>query len=155
MTLASLLTPDRVIPAMRATEHWPAIVELIDGLIEAGAFPSGGREEILEAFRRREDLRSTGVGVGIAIPHAFSDRITEVTAVFGRSREGIEFDAADGVPVRYVVLFIVPRAEYSQHLAVLGAIAKTLNNPEIRQQLAGAADAEEISDILELKTARV
>lgn len=154
MTLASLLTPDRVIPAMRATEHWPAIVESIDRLIEIGAYPVAGREEILEAFRRREDQRSTGVGAGIAIPHAFSGRVTEVTAVFGRSREGIEFDAADGIPVRYLVLFIVPSAEYSQHLAVLGAIAKTLNNPEIRDRLAAAADEAEICEILALKTAR-
>ena len=85
MTLASLLTPDRVIPSMQATEHWPAIEELIDHLIASGAFPETGRPSILDSLRDREDQRSTGIGGGIAIPHAFSDQIEEVTAIIGRS----------------------------------------------------------------------
>ncbi|MCB1234581.1 MAG: PTS sugar transporter subunit IIA [Verrucomicrobiae bacterium] len=155
MTLASILSPERVISEMRATEHWSAIVELIDHLIARGLFPAGGRESVLEALRQREDQRSTGIGGGIAIPHAFSDDIDEVTAVFGRSREGIEFNALDNAPVHYVVLFIVPREQYNLHLRTLAAIAKILNSGEIRNQLAEADDAAEILDVLELRTARV
>ena len=55
MTLASLLTPERVLPAMRATEHWPAIVEAIDRLIDVGGYPAEDREALLDSFRRRED----------------------------------------------------------------------------------------------------
>jgi mannitol/fructose-specific phosphotransferase system IIA component (Ntr-type) len=140
---------------MQATEHWPAITELIERLIAVGAYPAAGRDAILEALRLREEQRSTGIGGGIAIPHAFSDDITEVTAIFGRSKAGIEFASLDNAPVHYIVLFLVPRAEYTLHLRTLAAIAKILNSGEVRNQLSEAADESEILDILTLKTARV
>ncbi|MCB1091030.1 MAG: PTS sugar transporter subunit IIA [Verrucomicrobiae bacterium] len=154
MTLASLLTSDRVLPAMQATEHWPAIVELIDRLIAVGAYPESGKESILDSLRQREDQRSTGIGGGIAIPHAFSDDITEVTAIFGRSKEGIEFGSLDNAPVHYIVLFLVPREQYTLHLRTLAAIAKILNSGEVRNLLAEAANEQEILDILALRTVK-
>ena len=69
-----------------------------------------------DALRQREDQRSTGIGSGIAIPHAFSPAIDEVKAVFGRSREGIDFCALDSAPVHYVVLFLVPEEKYTLHI---------------------------------------
>ncbi len=155
MTLASLLSPDRVIPSMEATEHWPAIIELVDRLIAVDAYPESGREAILASLHDREEQRSTGIGGGIAIPHAFSDDISEVTAIFGRSSGGIEFGALDNAPVHYVVLFLVPREQYTLHLRTLAAIAKILNSGEIRNQLSEAGDAAEILDVLALKSARV
>lgn len=140
---------------MEATEHWPAIIELVDRLIAVDAFPVSGRETILASLHDREDQRSTGIGGGIAIPHAFSDDISEVTAIFGRSTGGIEFGALDNAPVHYVVLFLVPREQYTLHLRTLAAIAKILNSGEIRNQLAEADDASEILDVLALKSARV
>jgi len=139
---------------MQASEHLPAIIELIDRLISVGAYPASGREAILDALRLREEQRSTGIGGGIAIPHAFSDDITEVTAIFGRSRQGIEFASLDNAPVHYIVLFLVPRAEYTLHLRTLAAIAKILNSGEVRNQLSEAANEAEILDILSLKTAK-
>lgn len=140
---------------MDATEHWPAIVELVDRLISVGAYPDSGREAILDSLRDREEQRSTGIGGGIAIPHAFSDDIQEVTAIFGRSAAGIEFGALDNAPVHYVVLFLVPRAQYTLHLKTLAAIAKILNSAGVRTQLADAAGEAEILDILTMKAARV
>ena len=154
MTLASLLTPDRVIPSMQATEHWPAIEELIDHLIASGAFPETGRPSILDSLRDREDQRSTGIGGGIAIPHAFSDQIEEVTAIIGRSPGGIDFGALDNAPVNFVVLFVVPTEQYTLHLRTLAAIAKILNSGEVRTQLAAAADRDEILDVLAMRATR-
>lgn len=154
MTLASLLTPDRVIPSMQATEHWPAIEELIDHLIATGAFPATGRDSILASLRDREDQRSTGIGGGIAIPHAFSDQIEEVTAIIGRSLGGIDFGALDNAPVNFVVLFLVPTEQYTLHLRTLAAIAKILNSGEVRTQLAAAADRDEILDVLAMRATR-
>ena len=155
MTLASLLTPDRVIPSMQATEHWPAIQELVDHLVSAGAIPEAGQDSILESFRDREDQCSTGVGGGIAIPHAFSEHVGEVTAIFGRSPEGIEFGALDDEPVHYVVLFVVPAEQYTLHLRALAAIAKVLNNEEVRGQLVTAEGEASILDVLSVKAGRV
>lgn len=148
MTLSSLISSDRVIPEMVATEHWPAICELIDQLVVSGSFPDSGRENILDALRSREEQCTTGIGNGIAIPHSFSDDIDEVTAVFGRSKEGIDFGSLDHAPVNFVVLFLVPREQYNLHLRTLAAIAKMLNNRTVREKLHEAASTEELIDVL-------
>lgn len=148
MNLAELLSPKRVIANMEATEHWPAIKELVDHLISSGDLAASKRTPVLEAFRDRENQCSTGIGAGIAIPHAFLDDIDNVIAIFGRSIEGIDFCALDNAPVHYVVLFIVPRSQYTLHLKTLAAIAKKLNSGDVRNLLATAATGEEIIKIL-------
>jgi mannitol/fructose-specific phosphotransferase system IIA component (Ntr-type) len=90
---------------------------------------------------------STGIGFGIAIPHASSDRITEVVAAFGRSSKGIEFDSLDNAPVKFIVLFVVPKDQFQTHLRTLAAIAKFLNDRTTRERLAAAADSAEIHGI--------
>jgi mannitol/fructose-specific phosphotransferase system IIA component (Ntr-type) len=90
---------------------------------------------------------STGIGFGIAIPHCSSDRIDDVVAAFGRSTAGIEFDALDNAPVKFVVLFIVPKNQFQTHLRTLASIAKFLNDRGTREKLAGAKSTEEILSI--------
>ena len=155
MKLAKLLGADQIILDMKSVEHWPAIVELVDQLIETGKLPAGLREESLAALKAREDQVSTGIGSGVAIPHAFSDQIEEVVAVFGRSKEGIDFEALDNAPVHFVILFIVPRKDYHMHLRTLAAIAKMFTNCEVRRQLGLAETRDEILAILDCKPSRV
>ena len=149
MTLGHLLSVDQIIPQMQATERWSAIVELVDLLVRLGKIKPGDREIVLSALRAREETMSTGIGFGIAIPHASSDRVTEVVAAFGRSNSGIEFDSLDNLPVKFIVLFIVPKDQFQTHLRTLAAIAKFLNDRAVRERLAQAADAKEILEIFE------
>ncbi len=144
MDLASLLTVEQIIPQMAADERWGAIVELVDLLVKESKIKAADREVVLTALRQREETMSTGIGFGIAIPHASSDRVTEVVAAFGRSSKGIEFDSLDNAPVRYIVLFVVPRDQFQVHLRTLAAIAKLLNDRTVREALGTAADAKEI-----------
>src|ERR1700748_865369 len=149
MTLGSLLSVDQIIPEMKSTERWAAIGELIDLLVEKGAVRKADRESVLGALRAREETMSTGIGFGIAIPHASSDRVSKVVAAFGRSSTGIEFDALDNAPVRFVVLFVVPKDQFQTHLRTLAAIAKFLNDRSVRERLGTATTAEEILAIFE------
>jgi len=149
MSLASLLTSEQIIPEMKATERWPAIVELIDLLVEQKRIEPASRDSILAALKQREETMSTGIGFGIAIPHASSDSVPEVVAAFGRSSQGIEFDALDNAPVRFVVLFIVPKNQFQTHLRTLASIAKFLNDRSVRESLAAAGTKEEILAIFE------
>ena len=87
---------------------------------------------------------STGIGFGIAIPHTSSTRVSSVVAAFGRSSRGIEFEALDNAPVRFVVLFVVPKDEFQTHLRTLAAIAKFLNDRTVREKLGAAPGADEI-----------
>ncbi len=155
MKLAKLLKPDQIILDMKAVEHWPSIVELVDRLVTTEQLPPTQQEEMLEAFRTREEQVSTGIGLGVAIPHAFSDHLDRVIAVFGKSRGGIDFQSLDDKPVHIIILFIVPRKEYHMHLQTLAAIAKMFTNIEVRRQLNAAESCEEILAIFESKPARV
>ena len=154
MNLASLLTVDQIIPRMTATGHEEAIVELVDHLVQRDLVQRGDREEILQSLQERESKISTGIGSGVAIPHAFSGTAEKVVAVFGRSEEGIDFEALDNAPVHNIVLFIVPKKEYHLHLQTLAAIAKLFTNREVRKNLANATSREEIHEIFASRPAR-
>lgn len=154
MKLATLLCPDQIILDMKAAEHWPAIVELVDHLVATGALPASQQLEMLQAFKIREEMVSTGIGSGVAIPHAFSDDLEDVVAVFGRSTAGIDFEALDNLPVHYIVLFIVPRKDYHLHLRTLAAIAKLFTNKEVLRRLGTAASEEEVISIFDSRPSR-
>jgi len=154
MKLAKLLSTDQIILDMKAVEHWPAITELVAQLVKSRRLPRAQRLLILAALKAREDQVSTGIGCGVAIPHAFSDEADEVVAVFGRSRPGLDFESLDNAPVHFIILFIVPRKDYPLHLRTLAAIAKMFTNREILRQLGTAESREEILAILECKPFR-
>src|SRR5216110_1875696 len=147
MSLAELLSADQIIPEMKATERWDAIVELMDLLVTRGQIKPEDRDGILASLKQREETMSTGIGFGIAIPHCSSDRLGEVVAAFGRSSAGIEFDALDNAPVKFVVLFIVTKNQFQTHLRTLASIAKFLNDRSVRESLAEAKSADEILSI--------
>jgi mannitol/fructose-specific phosphotransferase system IIA component (Ntr-type) len=144
MDLSSLLTVEQIVPRMAATERWGAILELVDVLVKVDKVRPEDHEVVLNALKQREETMSTGIGFGIAIPHASSDRVGEVVAAFGRSPGGIEFDSLDNAPVRFIVLFVVPRDQFQMHLRTLAAIAKLLNDRSVREALSTAATAEDI-----------
>ena len=147
MNLGHILSLDQILPEMEAVERMEAIVELVDLLVAKGHVRAEDRDVVLNALRAREDTMSTGIGFGIAIPHASSDRVDRVVAAFGRSSKGIEFDALDNAPVRFIVLFVVPKDQFQTHLRTLAAIAKFLNDRQVRERLGTAASAEEILSI--------
>ncbi|MGB1131236.1 MAG: PTS sugar transporter subunit IIA, partial [Haloferula sp.] len=135
-------------------EHMDAILELVDHLIEVDLLSPNLRAEVVESLKSREEQVSTGIGYGVAIPHAFSENLDKVVAVFGRSTKGIDFEALDHCPVHSVVLFLVPKKDYHMHLQTLAAIAKMFTNCEIRKKLAAAECRKEILNILAGKGSR-
>ena len=155
MKLASLLTPDQILLDMKSKEHWDAIVELVEHLDSKDLLGAENKEDVLASLQVREDQISTGIGSGVAIPHAFSDKIEKVVAVFGRSKEGIDFEALDNAPVNFVLLFVVPKKDYHMHLQTLAAIAKMFNNCEVRKQLASAETKNEILEIFGSRPSRI
>lgn len=148
MNLATLLDREHIVLQMRANQHWTAIEELVEHLVEVDKMEEGCHQKILSALHEREDQISTGIGSGIAIPHAFSDEVEEVRMVFGRSKPGIEFEAIDNAPVHFVMLFVVPRKQCHQHLQTLASVSKLMDNCEVRRQLHAAETRREILEIL-------
>lgn len=140
---------------MRSEDHIPAICELVDHLESIGLIIGKSKEKALSALIEREEQISTGIGSGVAIPHAFSNEVQQVTAVFGRSKIGIDFEALDNAPVKFILLFVVPEKDYNLHLQTLAAIAKLFNNCEVRKQLEHAQSRAEILTIFGSRPSRI
>jgi nitrogen PTS system EIIA component len=101
-------------------------------------------EAMLEVLLDREKLGSTGIGDGIAIPHGKLKGLDSLVISFGRSREGIDFDAIDGKPVHIFFLLMAPESSTGQHLKALAKISRMLKDPEFRGSLLSAKSAEEL-----------
>lgn len=142
MDLGDILSPQQIVPEMRASNRWEAIDELIDHLVGHGKIKPENREAILAVVKKRETSMSTGIGYGIGIPHASTDLIYEVVGALGRSKKGISFDALDNQPVNLVMLFLVPQGHFQKHLRTLADIAKLLHRNEFRRALEEAPNAE-------------
>ena len=148
MELADFLTKEQVVTDLKASDRWEAIEELIDLLVDSGQIKADHREAIISIVKKRETSMSTGIGFGIGIPHASTDLIDNVTGAFGRSKDGVNFDALDNQPVNLVMLFLVPQRQFQKHLHTLAKIAKVLHKKEFRKSLEEAGDAAEMSRII-------
>ena len=148
MSIADLLTPEQIVANMLSTEHIAAIEELVGHLGRQGFLGEVSVEAAVKALADREDQTSTGIGSSVAIPHAFLPGLESVVAAVGRSKEGIDFEAIDNVPVELVFLFLVPENEYQIHLETLAAIARALQDGETRAQLIEARDRKAILGVI-------
>lgn len=148
MKLVDLLTEQRVFLELTSGSCGEVIQELVGYLTEQGALAEENKESALQALQCREDEISTGVGCGVAIPHAYLAEIPEPLAIFGRSTEGVEFASCDNAPVHFVVLLLIPDEKRGQHLLTLADIGKRFLSSEVRQTLADAPDQKAVLEIL-------
>lgn len=150
MRLIDFFTPDAVNLALRGRTKDEVLAELVQ-LLDADARAS---EALLRMLSRRESLGSTGIGRGVAVPHARSLVVNRLRLAFGRSVEGVEYQAIDSRPVHYFFLIVAPPLEISnQYLPVLGRIAQFANKPDVPERLAAVGSAEEFFQLLENKGA--
>lgn len=148
MRLIDLLSEDRVRVPLAASDRDGAIMELLDLLVEAGAVPAAGREEVAAAVLKREASQTTGLGGGVAIPHGLSGQVEDVVAALGIHPEGVDFQAVDGAPVRLVILLVVPPNMFQAHIRTLAGIARLLNDGRLRREILAAGDPAKVMHIL-------
>lgn len=142
MQITDMLDKNSIIEELKATSKRAVLAELSEILSrdQKGLAPGAMVEVLLE----REKLGSTGIGDGIAIPHGKLKGLDRLMISFGRSRQGIEFDAIDGKPVHIFFLLMAPESSTGQHLKALAKISRMLKDPEFRSGLLEAKSAEEI-----------
>lgn len=145
MKISDFLSTKVILPELKSTDKYEVIDELIN------LFSSDTRVEDIEDVRKnvfeREKIMSTGVGKGFAVPHGKSDSIKEIIAAFGKSSEGIDFEALDGKPVHLVFLLVGKNDLVSQHIKLLSRISRMMNIDDFRKRLLSASTAEEIYEI--------
>jgi mannitol/fructose-specific phosphotransferase system IIA component (Ntr-type) len=149
MKLSELMPLSHVKADLQAKDRWEAIEELLQVLVSADALQNNQKEAASKAILARERSMSTGIGGGIAIPHAGVAGLEKAVAALGRSEAGIEFESMDGAPVRLVILLLVPQHQTQLHLKTLATLARFLNSKTQRQQLLEADTAEKLEQILE------
>lgn len=120
------LVGDAIIPRLAATNKADAIQEIVDQLSELGMIERTHSGEIAQSILKREELGSTGIGGGFAVPHAKHALVDRLAVALAFSHEGIEFDSIDGLPVHTMFLFISPAAQPNDHLRALQRISKYL-----------------------------
>lgn len=149
MDLKDIIRDERqVIVGLDADSRWDAIRALLDALVDSGQLDRADLDPVREGVTQREATLSTGIGNGIALPHAITDRVSRVIGAIGLSRGGIPFDAVDGQPVTLIVLFLVPKGQSKEHLDTLASIARLLNRPEFRHRLESSPDARALLETI-------
>jgi mannitol/fructose-specific phosphotransferase system IIA component (Ntr-type) len=107
---------------------------------------------LFKIAKRRENLGSTGVGRGVAIPHCRSPVVERLRLAFGRTREGVEYQGIDNMPVHFLFLIVAPPLEVSnQYLPVLGKIAQFVKEPDVPERLMALSTPEEFLALLDEK----
>lgn len=146
MKIGEMLRREFILEELKARNKHDVLVEL------SGVFEKGGihvnPEAMLQVLLERERLGSTGIGDGIAIPHGKVPGLDQIVVSFGRSREGIEFDAMDGRPVQLFFLLMAPENSAGGHLKALARISRMLRDQNFRKNLLEAKDREALFGII-------
>ena len=138
MRIVDYLKENDVLSKLHASTREGIIREMVDHLKELGKIDDP--DELVNILLDREVLGSTGIGHGVAIPHGRLSGLNEILLVFGRSLEGIDFDAHDGEPVNLFFLLVAPEDSAGLHLKTLARISRIVKNPECRKALLSSDD---------------
>jgi mannitol/fructose-specific phosphotransferase system IIA component (Ntr-type) len=148
MQLKDFFSPEAVTLNLQAGSKEEVLAELV-GLLRIDERSSG---TLLRIIQRRENLGSTGIGRGIAIPHCRSLVVNRLRLAFGHREEGVDYQAIDSKPVYNFFLIVAPPLEISnQYLPVLGKIAQFAKEPDVPDRLAGLRSIEDFLGLLEEK----
>ena len=148
MNLRQLVPPECVILELEKDENEDVIREMVAHLAKIERISPDDCDRFSEAVIEREAQVGTGLGSGVAIPHARVTGPEEMLAVFARSKEGVDFESPDNAPSHNIVLLIAPEGQTAQHLQILSELAKVFSQCECREELQAASSAVEISVIL-------
>jgi mannitol/fructose-specific phosphotransferase system IIA component (Ntr-type) len=135
VVLHELISPASINLNLKSGDRDGVLAELVSQIVEIRDQPDA-RQTLLRALHEREQLYSTGIGDGVALPHARNALVGLVdkpVIVFGRHTPGIPYGAIDGVPARLFFLLVAPTV--TQHLAVLARISRLLRDGKVRQEL--------------------
>jgi PTS system nitrogen regulatory IIA component len=137
MDLSDLVTPDAILPALKASSK----KQVLQALAEKAALITGRDErEIFDTLVQREKLGSTGVGNGIAIPHGKLADLDRIYGLFARLSMPIDFEAADDQPVDLVFLLLAPKGSGADHLKALARVARLLRQQSVVAKLRACTD---------------
>lgn len=145
--ISELLPRSAIVLSLQSTEKFEVINELLRPLVAAGAITE--EREFVSAIARRENMESTGIGMGVAIPHARTKAVPSIVLAFGRSDPGVDFNSLDGKPSHLIFLIAAPEEKKTEYIMTLARLSKLLRKDEVRVGLNKAGTPEEVVRVIQ------
>lgn len=145
MDLSDLISPDAIVPALKANGKKQALQELAE---RAARLTGLDERQIFDTLLQRERLGSTGVGNGIAIPHGKLPSLKRIYGVFAHLAKPIDFESLDDQPVDLIFLLLAPESAGADHLKALARIARMLREPGLAAKLRASTDQNALYAVL-------
>ena len=147
MKIGDILSPEFILPDLKARKKEDALKELCEFLKAKGAIRD--TEALFQSLLERERLGSTGIGENVAIPHAKTEELDRILTVFGKSQQGLDFESLDQKPVHFICLLLAPASSTGLHLKALARISRLLKSQTLRDAVLKAGDPETIFSIFQ------
>ncbi|MCD5451605.1 fructose-specific PTS transporter subunit EIIC [Lactobacillus delbrueckii] len=145
MRIKDILSPESMIMDLQATTKEEAINEMADLEVATGVV--NNKEKFVESIWAREKESTTGIGGGIAMPHARNEYINKTRVLFAKSEKGVDFDSLDQQPVYLFFMITAPAGADNTHLQALAKLSSLLINPDLVEKLKAAKTADEVIDL--------
>ena len=150
--LIEFLQEEFILPRVKVKNKRDALQQLVSFLCHTHPMRSS-RDEVMAAILKREESMPTGIGHGIAVPHAIIGEGDKIVGVLGLLESPVDFGAPDGEPARLVIMIATPESQKQRHLEVIAAITRMLRDESIRSKLYEAESSEEIHEIIDSEEA--
>ena len=143
--IGKMVAPERVIE-LKSNTKGDALAELVEAISTAPEVLS--KVDLMKAITEREKIMSTGIGLGIAVPHAKIPSVRDFCIAVGLARQGIAFDSIDDKPVHIMVMIAASDAQKDQYVKVLAAVVLLLKNEEFRRKLLAVSSPQEAYELI-------
>lgn len=147
MNILELISEDCIKIPLESKRKNDLLHEMIDILMDAGKLTDSS--SIFQALRNREDQCSTGLGEGIAIPHAKSEDVSELIMAIGIAPKGVDFEALDGEDTKVFFMIIAPSDQAGLHIEALSEVARLTRSEGFMQSLLDSENAAEVLQVLQ------
>jgi len=146
--MSDFVVREAIVPDLAGTTKEGVIREMVESLRAAGYFKSGDPEDIIKAILKREQLGSTGIGRGVAIPHTKHNSVERLVGTVAISKVGVAFDSVDGEPVHVLVLLVSPQDRPGDHLRALENVARSMRDDGLVKALRQATSSQAVWELL-------
>ncbi|MEX0701040.1 MAG: PTS sugar transporter subunit IIA [Planctomycetales bacterium] len=148
MKLSDFVVAEAIVPDLQANSKEAAIRAMVASLKDSGTIPAAEEDSIVAAILKREELGSTGIGNGVAVPHTKHSSVDRLVATVALAKKGIDFASLDGEAVYILFLLISPPDRPGDHLRGLENISRHLRNQNFCNFLRQASSRDDVVDLL-------
>jgi Kef-type K+ transport system membrane component KefB/mannitol/fructose-specific phosphotransferase system IIA component (Ntr-type) len=144
--LCALICEDAIELDLDGLSRWNAIFKLCKSV--SVHLPEGNPKMTYDRVLNNESLMSTGLEKGVAVPHARLDYVKKPIIAFGRSKSGIDWDARDGLPAKFIFLILVPSGDFDIQVQILKKIAQSMTSNDFQKKILEAEDSEQVYNLI-------